>query len=274
MNFTQKIKQELISKKRNKEEIKALLEGVFCANAFENDNEIKIKIMNKNILNNVVEFLNKSNYQFELFKNSIIIKQSFKLNIKPKIANSYFAGIFISSGSISNINSSSYHFEIKFKDEKICDSILEFAKKHIHFHKIKNKNYWVLYLKKNETISDFLQIIGAQQSYFEFIDSIIERDFKNQITKIFNLDLHNQNKLVDSNQLFLENLEFIKTNKLEHLFTKEQLIFYDFKKKNQFIPLSQLSEKLLRQKNIKITKSGLNHWLIKLRNICESERKK
>ena len=136
---------------------------------------------------------------------------------------------------------------------------MEFAKKNIQFNKIQNKKNFVLYLKKNELISDFLQIIGASNSYFIFIDSIIERDFKNQITRIFNLDIHNQNKLVNSNQIFLENLNFIKDNNLENKFTKEQLLFFQFKKQNPFLSLQQLSEEFFKKNNVDKTKSGLNH---------------
>ena len=125
------------------------------------------------------------------------------------------------------------------------------------------------FLKKNELISDFLQIIGANKSYFNFIDSIIERDFKNQITRIFNLDVHNQNRLVDSNIIFKENYQYILDHKLQSRFKPLELEFYEFKRKNEFLSLAQLSEEFCKNKNVKITKSGLNHWLIKLRNVCE-----
>lgn len=113
--------------------------------------------------------------------------------------------------------------------------------------KYKKKKKFCSLFEKNELISDFLQIIGASNSYFSFIDSIIERDFKNQITRIFNLDIHNQNKLVNSNQIFLENLNFIKDNNLENKFTKEQLLFFQFKKQNPFLSLQQLSEEFFKK---------------------------
>ncbi|MBD5423290.1 MAG: DNA-binding protein WhiA [Mycoplasma sp.] len=268
MNFTFEIKKEIVSKVMNDREIKAFISGVLFSN-FVNEKIIKIKLINEELFHSVIELINKAKYSYNIDKNIIQIDSVNLLPIKPNYANAYFAGIFLSSGSISNLNSSSYHLEISFKNELNCDQIMDFAKKHIHFHKIKNKNNYVLYLKKNEYISDFLQIIGAHQSYFSFIDSIIERDFKNQITRIFNLDVHNQNRLVDSNIIFKENYQYILDNNLTTRFKPIELEFYEFKKKNEFLSLSQLSEKLWTQKGIKKTKSGLNHWLIKLRNICE-----
>jgi DNA-binding transcriptional regulator WhiA len=35
------------------------------------------------------------------------------------------------------------------------------------------------------------------------------------------------------------------------------------------LPLSQICDELFKKHNITKTKSGLNHWLIKIRNIAE-----
>lgn len=262
MNFTLEIKKEIVFKEMNLKQIEAFINGILFSH--QTDKKIiKIKLLNKEILDRVLYLIKKINYPYKLDKNTIYIEKEEINFIIPKNVSYYFAGIFLSSGSISNLQSSSYHLEIWFKKEENCNQILDFAKKHIQFSKIKNKNNFILYLKKNEAISDFLQIIEAQKSYFNFIDSVIERDFKNQITRIFNLDVHNQNRLVDSNILFKENYQYILDNNLTNKFTQSQLNFYEYKKKNEFLSLSQLSEKL------KKTKSCLNHWLIKLRNVCE-----
>lgn len=272
MNFTIDVKKELIFNKMNKQQTISFLSGIFFSNVVNNNEDIKIKLMNNEIFEKFKQMMKEMKIDFqELSKNQVIVKNKWIKQIDSKYASNFFAGIFLSSGSISNLNSSSYHLEINFKNENNCDQIIEFAKKHILFNKIKNKNYFVLYLKKNESISDFLQIIHAQKSYFIFIDSIIERDFKNQITRIFNLDVHNQNRLVDSNQIFIENLNYVKKNNLVNKFSKEQLDFYEYKKNNEFLSLSQLSDSL-KKISINKTKSGLNHWLIKLRNVVEEHQ--
>lgn len=269
MNFTFEIKKELIFKKMNKQQTKAFIQGILLSNN-KLESLIKIQFNNKDFVQKIEEFLSQIGLNYSMDKNQILIESKKSIVvIDETYASFYFAGIFVSSGSISNLDSSSYHLEIGFKSENICDYVLEFASKHIIFNKIKNKNHFVLYLKKNELISDFLQIIGANKSYFNFIDSIIERDFKNQITRIFNLDVHNQNRLVDSNIIFKENYQYILEHRLTSRFKPLELEFYEFKRKNEFLSLAQLSEEFCKNKNVKITKSGLNHWLIKLRNVCE-----
>lgn len=274
MNFTFEIKKELIFKKMNKQQIKAFIQGILLSNN-KLEQFIKIQFNNRDFVQKIEELLSQVEINYSIDRNQILIEnKKNKIEINEAYAPFYFAGIFFSSGSISNLNSSSYHLEIGFKTESICDYVLEFASKHIIFNKIKNKNHFVLYLKKNELISDFLQIIGANKSYFNFIDSIIERDFKNQITRIFNLDVHNQNRLVDSNIIFKENYQYILEHKLTSRFKPLELEFYEFKRKNEFLSLAQLSEKFSKNKNVKITKSCLNHWLIKLRNVCEENENK
>ena len=71
------------------------------------------------------------------------------------------------------------------------------------------------------------------------------------------------------NIIFKENSQYILDHKLQSRFKPLELEFYEFKRKNEFLSLAQLSEEFCKNKNVKITKSGLNHWLIKLRTVCE-----
>lgn len=269
MNFTTKIKYELISNKMNKENLTSFVNGILFSSINNLNSNIQVKLMNKDFQEFLLNSLKLLSIEYKI-ENNVFVFENYKIEeISPKNANYYFAGIFFNAGSISNLNSSSYHLEMKLKNKINCDNLILFASKHIKFHKTINKKNFVIYLKKNESISDFLHIIGAKNCYFEFIDSIISRDLKNQVTRIFNLDVHNQDKMVDSHQNFLQNYTFIKQRNLEKWFSKEQLIFFEFKKENEFMPLSELATELFKQKKIKKTKGGLNHWLIKLRNVCE-----
>lgn len=268
-SFAFEIKEELINKNMNKEEKKAFIDGVLFSLYINELQDIKIVIKNKFLLSSFLLLLQSTKKSFTL-KNETIIFPSNNLNsIKTKTAPCFLAGLFFATGSISKLISSSYHLQISFKNENNLKKIINFASKHISFNKTQNRNLFIMYLKKHELISDFLYIIGAQKSYFKFIESVIERDHRNQITRISNLDIHNQSKLVDSHQIFLENINVIEKKKLEYKFTKEQLIFFNFKKNNPYLPLSQIVEELAIKYKIIKTKGGLNHWLIKLRKICD-----
>ena len=148
---------------------------------------------------------------------------------------------------------------MSLKNQAHLEQLINFVAKHVQFSQALNKKQFIMYLKRHEAISDFLYIIGAQNCYFQFLEAVIERDHRNQITRISNLDIHNQSRLVESNQIFIEQLDFIIENKLEDKFTKEQMIFYKFKKEHPYLPLSQIVDELAQKYQIIKTKSGINH---------------
>lgn len=148
---------------------------------------------------------------------------------------------------------------MSLKNQAHLEQLISFVAKHVQFSQALNKKQFIMYLKRHEAISDFLYIIGAQNCYFQFLEAVIERDHRNQITRISNLDIHNQSRLVESNQIFIEQLDFIIENKLEDKFSKEQMIFYHFKKEHPYLPLSQIVDELAKKYQIIKTKSGINH---------------
>ena len=60
-------------------------------------------------------------------------------------------------------------------------------------------------------------------------------------------------------KIFKENYQYILEHRLTSRFKPLELEFYEFKRKNEFLSLAQLSEEFCKNKNVKITKSGLNH---------------
>ena len=273
-SFASLIKNELIKKKMSKTEINAFIDGMLYVNFVKADQEISISFRNQNLFREFLFILKESNYSYWINGSKIYFRNLKSLNfIKSQTASAFLAGAFLISGSISKLNSSSYHLQMSLKNQANLENLINFVAKHIQFSQATNKNQFIMYLKRHEAISDFLYIIGAQNCYFQFLEAVIERDHRNQITRISNLDIHNQSRLVESNQIFLEQFNFIHENKLEKKFTKEQIIFYKFKKDHPYLPLSQIVEELAKKYQIIKTKSGINHWLIKLRNVCEEFKK-
>ncbi|MGL5591991.1 MAG: DNA-binding protein WhiA [Metamycoplasmataceae bacterium] len=269
-SFSYEIKNELVTKDLTKKQAAAFMDGIIFSSFKEEGEEIRISFKNDFIFNRIIFFLEKCKKSYEI-KNKTLVFQKKNLNkliiSDPQL---FFAGVFVSSGSISSLQSSSYHLEVKIKDKKIADIMLAKLNNYeFKFSEFIKNNYIILYIKKNEQISEFLKAIGSKESFFKFFDAIIIRDHKNQITRISNLDIYNQSKLVDSNVLFLENYQFIIEHNLLKKFKKDELTFYKFKSENPYLPLSQITEELLKKHNIKKTKSGLNHWLIKIRNIVD-----
>ncbi|TNK95164.1 DNA-binding protein WhiA, partial [Mycoplasmopsis pullorum] len=114
---------------------------------------------------------------------------------------------------------------------------------------------------------DFLAAIGAKKSYFELQDIKINRDLDNSINRINNIDFSNLTKSVKSSLNYSKMINFVLENNIEHLFSAEQLIFFDLKLNYPESSLQDLSLILSENHNIFISKSGLNHWLIKLKQV-------
>lgn len=262
--FSIEIKEEILFKKRSKNEEKEFLKGIYFSLFRAENEEIVFLIKNKKIKDEIIKKI------YRVFK-SIKNFSAININIPIKSASDFFAGIFVISGSISPIYSSSYHFQFCFNNKDIATKIQEkLANNDLYFSLIKKNKKWILYIKKNELISDFLKFIGALKCFFKFADNMIERDYSNQLNRISNLDIHNQNKLVDSHEIFKDYYEIVKNNNLLWHFSQNEILFYEFKLKNSFLPLSQLCINFEQESGIKRTKSGLNHWLIKLRKIVEN----
>ncbi|MGL5617603.1 MAG: DNA-binding protein WhiA [Metamycoplasmataceae bacterium] len=254
----------------NKKQAAAFMDGIIFSSLKEESEEIKISFKNDLIFKRIIFFLEKCNKNYEVRNKTLVLQ---KINLNKLIISDpqlFFAGVFVSSGSISSLTSSSYHLEVKIKNKYVADLMLTKLNNYeFKFSEFIKNNYIILYIKKNEQISEFLKAIGSQTSFFKFFDAIISRDHKNQITRIGNLDIYNQSKLVDSNALFLENYQFIIEHNLFKKFKKDELTFYKFKSENPYLPLSQITGELSKKYNIIKTKSGLNHWLIKIRNIVD-----
>ena len=115
MNFTFEIKKELIFKKMNKQQTKAFIQGILLSNN-KLESLIKIQFNNKDFVQKIEELLSLIGLTYSMDKNQILIESKKSIvAIDETYASFYFAGIFVSSGSISNLDSSSYHLEIGFK---------------------------------------------------------------------------------------------------------------------------------------------------------------
>lgn len=269
-SFSFEIKNELISKELTSKQIIALIDGIIYSSLKKEEEDVEVLFKSDIIFSKVCEIVKKCKKEHEVIKKRIIFKKVNYHDLLISDPQLFFSGVFIAHGSVSSLESSSYHLEFKVKNADIAKIILDKLNNHdLFFSSIVKNNYTMLYIKKNEQISDFLKAIGSQDAFFKFFDAIISRDHKNQITRISNLDVYNQSKLVDSNALFLDSYNFIVENKLFGKFKEEELIFFKFKIENPYLPLSQISEELAKKYNIEKTKSGLNHWMIKIRKISE-----
>lgn len=271
-SFSQLVKEEIMSFQLKKQEKFFLMAGIiYCCSVKSNEaklviNNIKIRTYILNICNEL-----KISYTYTK-KNEISINTNFLANISVKYQGKFFAGLFLSSGSI--INGRTNHLELKFNDLINAENALSILNSHgLEFKKIIRKQKIIIYLKKIENICDFLKAIETIESYYLFEDGKIQRDFYNSANRITNLDVYNQERIAKANLEFIKNYQFIKENNLLDEFSVEELALFELKLNSLDSSLNELSL-LLETKNIKKSRSALNHFLIKLKKITKKYQKK
>lgn len=244
---------------------------IYCCSV--KNNEAKLVINNIKIRTYILNICNELKISYTYTKkNEISINTNFLANISVKYQGKFFAGLFLSSGSI--INGRTNHLELKFNDLINAENALSILNSHgLEFKKIIRKQKIIIYLKKIENICDFLKAIETIESYYLFEDGKIQRDFYNSANRITNLDVYNQERIVKANLEFIKNYQFIKENNLLDEFSVEELTLFELKLNSLDSSLNELSL-LLETKNIKKSRSALNHFLIKLKKITKKYQKK
>ncbi|UUM19087.1 DNA-binding protein WhiA [Mycoplasma sp. 1018B] len=276
MNFSLQIKYEILKKQKTKDQIYDFLKGFISSKViFDIHKNILLVIRDKTIRENIINFLNILKITFTQEKtNIIILAKEFNLNEQIIYLNSFFAGFFAGSGSINNLNKTSYHLAINSNYEIFIDQIQKKLNTYdFGFVKMFYKQKYILYIKKQEKISDFLKAIEAINSYFIFEDSIITRDYQNNINRLNNIDYSNIEKIVNAQEKYLEFINYINEHNLKENFKEDELVFFDLIKNNIGESLNNYTF-LLQKYNIHKTKAGLNHWLIKLKKIVNEHKEK
>ncbi|AWX42657.1 Uncharacterized protein conserved in bacteria [Metamycoplasma cloacale] len=271
--FSRFIKNEIIDKKRNRTSKLELLLGVFDTGYLDN-NLISIALNNIDVKNYIIQLLNDLNIKYVLGKrNNISVAYDNLTKYSCKKQTHYFSGVFLSSGTISDVESTSYHLELKLQNENKAIEIQSILNNYeFNFKILKRKNSWMLYIKRVEAICDFLKAIEAIEAYMMFEESKIERDFQNNINRLTNFDYYNQERIANANKEFLTNWDYIQKNDLYEWFSEYEIAFFKLKQENLDLTLNELSH-LLSQRGINKSKSTLNNYLIKLKKIIKKIKK-
>lgn len=180
----------------------------------------------------------------------------------------YLVGSFLASGSIGEPTKSIYHLEIRGRQNNYLRTLQSIM---IHFHLsptiLQRKYINLIYIKKASEISDFLKIIGAIDSMNYFEDNMISRDLSNQLHRLNNLDISNLAKSVESGNEQIEMIsKLIKHNVLETIKSKRFKLFCQLRMEFPAKSLKELADEFAKH-NIKITRGGINHLVIKLREL-------
>ncbi|MDE6894528.1 MAG: DNA-binding protein WhiA, partial [Malacoplasma sp.] len=233
---------------------------------------------NKNVKFEKTESKNNSKFchisfteGINLIKNDLFLESDpWNWLISKKVRSNFIIGLFLHGGSINNPNSSNYHFEMKINDLSILKIVQKIFKKiNIPFFVLARNKSHVVYVKKSESISDILKLLGANESMFEFEEKRISRDYTNQISRLNNLDISNLKKSIDASRSQIHNIEYIKSNNFYNQLSEKEKIYCELKLEFPDSSLNDLVSLFKEKHNITISKSGINHIVRKIKSLSD-----
>ncbi len=215
-------------------------------------------------------------------KNNIdLIKESINLGSKKdidflvsdeeKIA--FIAGAFLAVGNISNPSTSGYHLEFIFTKERLAKQILNLL---LYFKlnakMIKRGYKTIVYIKASENISDLLKLFKATSSLFYFEDIRIYRDHKNMVNRLNNCEIANQEKTFKTGQQQLSDINYLKSEDIFDLLDDKTKIVASARIKYPEVSFQELADIITNEMNYKISKSGINHHFIKIKELVKRHK--
>jgi DNA-binding protein WhiA len=106
----------------------------------------------------------------------------------------FLKGAFLSCGNVSSPEKS-YHLEMSVAFFNLSRELLFFLKGlYLEAKYTKRASHYVIYYKESEKIVDFLGLVGATQENFEYSNTLIEKDIRNNVNRVTNCEMANLSK--------------------------------------------------------------------------------
>lgn len=300
MSFTSNIKSEITKQKFDKPEQISLLSGIIRNENVEDT--IKITNENKDVANLIFNIIQKEyqiipkitvrkgynynkNYIYMIEVNKKVEEIKKDLSIDKSTPNTYITdddnltraylkGLFLAKGSINDPKTSRYHLEILVNNEEYAKFINDILNSYNLNSKIlKRESKYMIYIKEAEKIGDFLRILGTTKSLLYYEDIRIYRDHVNMTNRLNNCEQANVDKIIQTAEQQIKDIELIQKYGLDLLSEKEQLAA-NYRLKYKEASLQELSEIITIETQTKITKPGLHHRFDKIKRLAERIREK
>lgn len=296
--FTQKVKEEISQLEFKERELLPLLSGFIKINGSLSFNEREKCLVLRTENNKVAKMIYNSlkscfdvnpsfrySRKMKLNKNVVyhlIVKEKIdvileelelsdgvfsifpKKYIKDKQLRFFIAGAFLASGSINSPESTNYHLQITVQEESDAKKILRLLNYYkqdnvMDFKMLSYKNKYILYLKKADQIATFLSLICANDSLFEFENARITKDFLNSENRLNICITANYQRTIGKAKLQIEDINYIINNSDLSLLSEKEKALCELRLENPEASLAYLSDLLLKNYDIAISKSGVNH---------------
>ena len=301
MSFTSKTKQEILKLNFNKAEVISEISAIIKNIGIVKDN-IKITTENEMLATYLYDFLQETyninprvivrrgynfnkNYLYILEVNENVknITEDLGINVDGikdfliddyNLKRAYLTGLFLATGSINDPKTARYHLEFILNNENYALEIQQILNTFSLNSKIlKRDNRYMIYIKEAEKIADFLRIVSATNSLLYYEDIRIYRESKNMANRLNNCEQANVDKIIMSAAKQIKDMELIISNGLYDSMDEKLKSLIDYRLKYPEVSIKELSEIMSKELEIKITKSGLNHRFIKIKEIADKLHK-
>lgn len=298
MTFTTKIKDEITKIDENIIESLVSLHTYLYYNAIINNDNITILTENASVARYIFKLF-KTHYNISV-KLTVRVQKKFKIKniyiltikekvdlIKDDINNTIFnikesskeeqvaflKGVFLATGSVNDPSKSKYHLEFlidKESDAYLVQDILKNLNYNIKI--IKRTKGYMVYLKSSEEISDFIKLLNAINSLFYYEDIRIYRDHKNMVNRLNNCEQANMEKIIKTCNEQIDNINYLISHDLIDLLDEKIQVAINYRLKYPETSLSELASIISLETNYQITKSGINHYFRKIKELVEKDK--
>jgi len=198
-------------------------------------------------------------------ENSEMIFTKKRKIIEPGSKKSYLRGAFLIDGYV-NDPEKMYHLEISVHRREEAEFIHHLLNNFNLNARISFwKKRWVVYLKKGDSVFEFLRLVGVQNALLHFEDIRARKDVLNTVNRLVNCETANLDKTILSAAKELRSIDIIeKTIGLKNISPK-LLSIARLRKSLPYASLQELSEEI----DFKISKSGIYHRLKKINQIAD-----
>lgn len=185
----------------------------------------------------------------------------------------YLRGLFMTSGSVNDPQTSRYHLELVVDTSTYANFINKILKDYNLNSKIikREKNYMV-YIKEAEKISDFLRIIKSYSGVMYFEDIRIYRDHKNMTNRLNNCEQANMDKIFITANNQIKDIKILQENDLISTLDQKLKEVIEYRLKYKESSLNELAQIMSNELGYQITKSGLNHRFRKIKEMVNKYR--
>ncbi len=299
MSFTTRIKDEITKTIQNDIASRIELLSYMKLSMVEDSNKISLFIENASVARYIFKLI-KQTYNINInltirlqkkfnIKRIFILSFSEKINIlKEEIKDlenilnnteeemsAYLKGAFLCSGSINDPSKSKYHLEFLvnyIEDANLINKVmhsLNFNSKVIS----RDKGYMV-YLKASEEISDFIKLLGANNSLFYYEDIRIYRDHKNMVNRLNNCEQANIEKSMKTCKEQLDNINYLIKHDLIDLLDDKIKLVIEYRIKYPETTMNELANIISLETENKVSKSCINHYFRKIKDLVNKSNSK